>query len=841
MSVMTGLPVRSPSAVLLAACLSLPAPAQDSPGPPPLFEIECQSQFWQAPRRPVRLTPNALLEASFAQSTNAEPDGDGPSAVALTPDGAMALVANHTTGNIAVIDLNFLFTVATIPTPEYPEDIAITPDGMYALTADAYNNTVSIYDLSTFTLITSIPTGGSYPYRVEISADSTTAVVGCINDADVSAFTVIDIPQRVARRTFSSVSQGTIGSFFTFETGQTGYIYSQFGLTPDGSTIIAPDRINSRVVLYDAGTGAQLASLPCPSFPVAVSVSADGSRAAITHESGTNQLSVINIPARTLASFPTPAANVNQTVAITSDGSEAICVQSPASIVFTSTSTGAVLASLPIPTTPQNLVMYAGGTRLFASGNDAAIVSVSARSLIATIPQGTGYQAAAAEFGSIGVALNNRFREELLVYQLEPTPAALGITGTGAAPESDTPRTIALSPDGHTIIAANNISGNVCIWDITQPETLTLTDVGVRPLDVAYRADGLQAAVVAADSNRLSFIDLTPGANFGQVVTQVSTPARPVRVVYSNDGSLAYVLCIDAKLVIAVNTSTGAIVAQNSAGAPRISYAVSYLQLPDLRVSPDGTMLALCDAGTSGGRLRIYDTSNLNQLGLATTGSYPMRVVFSPDSSRAFVASYSTNSVAVIQLTGGPIAKIAGISTRTGPLTLDLDQAGQYLYIGCYNPTDPGLTIADALTYTPVQSISLDGYSARAAVYSPACAQLFITAESGADDRLYRVRAAGPSSAILDQFPLSWSASDVEYSRQRSTLIAAQPVFDTLDLFVFDISVDINADGVVDLADYFAFLEAFDSTLPSADLNDDQSVDLQDFFIFLAGFDAGCT
>lgn len=51
---------------------------------------------------------------------------------------------------------------------------------------------------------------------------------------------------------------------------------------------------------------------------------------------------------------------------------------------------------------------------------------------------------------------------------------------------------------------------------------------------------------------------------------------------------------------------------------------------------------------------------------------------------------------------------------------------------------------------------------------------------------------------------------------------------------------DITADGVSDLADFFDFLNCFDSTDPCADINADTAVDLVDFFEYLNAFDAGC-
>lgn len=51
---------------------------------------------------------------------------------------------------------------------------------------------------------------------------------------------------------------------------------------------------------------------------------------------------------------------------------------------------------------------------------------------------------------------------------------------------------------------------------------------------------------------------------------------------------------------------------------------------------------------------------------------------------------------------------------------------------------------------------------------------------------------------------------------------------------------DVNADGVVDLGDFFAFFGDFDTGAPAANIVPPADVDLADFFAFLAAFDAGC-
>ncbi len=51
---------------------------------------------------------------------------------------------------------------------------------------------------------------------------------------------------------------------------------------------------------------------------------------------------------------------------------------------------------------------------------------------------------------------------------------------------------------------------------------------------------------------------------------------------------------------------------------------------------------------------------------------------------------------------------------------------------------------------------------------------------------------------------------------------------------------DINNDGILDIADVFAFLDAYNAAAPQADLNADGLVDITDVFAFLDAYNTGC-
>ncbi len=51
---------------------------------------------------------------------------------------------------------------------------------------------------------------------------------------------------------------------------------------------------------------------------------------------------------------------------------------------------------------------------------------------------------------------------------------------------------------------------------------------------------------------------------------------------------------------------------------------------------------------------------------------------------------------------------------------------------------------------------------------------------------------------------------------------------------------DLNADGLVDFADYLDFLNLYDAQDPRVDFNQDGLIDFADYLEFLNLFEAGC-
>src|SRR5262249_10896108 len=115
-----------------------------------------------------------------------------------------------------------------------------------------------------------------------------------------------------------------------------------------------------------------------------------------------------------------------------------------------------------------------------------------------------------------------------------------GFGPSGAAPEGDATRSLAVSADGRVAVAANDTSRNVCVYDLVAGTTPAWIDTGDRPLGVAITPDGPTAVVCNGDSDTVSVLDLATDTR----VANLSVPQRPAEVRISPDGQTAYVTSI---------------------------------------------------------------------------------------------------------------------------------------------------------------------------------------------------------------------------------------------------------------------------------------------------------
>ncbi len=826
------------AAVLSLAHTSLAFDASPDASPQP------QRHSWQTPAAIDDPRVAAIFDAERADpsravssfiSVNDDPEGDMPRDLAFLQDGSAVVIANQDSDTVTFLDADTRTITDTLAVGDYPVDVAVTPDNRYAVVPCVLSNEVAVIDVASRTLAALIPITGLQPYRVAVTADSRYAVVGVINDAISSAFSVIDLDTLSESLSFASASQGVIGFFFTPESGISSALFTQFALTPDGSKILYPDRGGARVLIYDRAAGTQLASLATSASPSAVDVSSDGTLAVVTHEFGVRRLTTIDPNALSIsATLVTTADFSDGVVRITPDKTHAIgAILNNA--VFVNLTTGATAATISTGTVG-DIELSFDGQFAFVSNFNSSVINVATRTLAKTLTLAACADAAVSPVDHRAVALNNRFREDAQVYNINGAAGFVeGLSLSGAAPEGDATRDLAISADGRIAVACNNTSRNVAIIDLRTQLVRSYVDVGERPLDVAITPDGQTAVVCAADANAVKIIDLNTDA----VVATLPVFTRPARVRVSPDSQFAYVLNVaapDQISFIQLNGAGSTILSQITAGETGSALGYTYSEISGIELSPDGATLAVCDSFND--RLRLYDTATRTLLTTVTVGDFPIRVAFNPAGTRAYVANAFSDNVSVVNVAGAGSTLITSTGAFDFPLTVNVDDAGAFAYIG-NSGTSPGIRVLDAATNTIVATVSFGSDSPRDVAYSPLDSVLYAGTVNGT---VTRVSAAGAASAILDTLTISGSPSDVVYDDRRARVILAQPVPDGVDLVQFGCDADLDGDRTVTLSDLGLLLADWACAGGGCvgDADEDGDTDLSDLGILLADFGALC-
>ena len=319
------------------------------------------------------------------------------------------------------------------------------------------------------------------PYRVEVcSSNNNLVAVGVIDDAvtSYSSVSIIDVSTLTEVASIPTVSQGAFGAFFTPEVGIFGNITTQLRLTPDGSTLLLVDRASASAVLYDVATGALTASLSIPTFPTSIDISEDGTLAVVGHEFNARKLTVIDLVTQTVqGSYDTGADLSWQTLRITKDKSHAIASQLNA-VCFINLATGALDATISTGS-PGDIELTFDGAYAVVSNYNTRVIDLSTLTVVKTLSFAATAEAAASPVSHHLVGLNNRFREDIHLYDTSgPTAAFISSTPSGELVEHDATRTLAASPSGDVIVAVNSISRNVAIIDVATETNRSTVHVG---------------------------------------------------------------------------------------------------------------------------------------------------------------------------------------------------------------------------------------------------------------------------------------------------------------------------------------------------------------------------
>lgn len=800
-------------------------------------QVRPYREVWEIPA-PVPNSQMPMQRGNSFLSLNDAPEADLPLEVAFTPDGSTAVIVHWNSDNVTFFNVNTRAVTHTVAVGDFPVHVAVSPNGQYAVTPNVFGNSVSIIDIATHAEIAEVPITGQQPYRVAITSDSQYAIVGVINDAISSSFSVVDLAAQTEVRTFPSVSQGAIGFFGDTESGITGPLFTKFALTPNGSLIVLPNRGGTDVRLYDVASGTQIAAIATAALPTAVDISADSTTAVISHEGAAQRVSEIDLPTQTrTGDFATGTSLSEQVIRITPDKSHAIAAISN-NVIFVDLNSGLVDATLSTGVVGDIEISW-NGQWAFVSNFTSRVIDIASRTIVASLSAAACVESAASPVNGKVVALNSRFREDIHVYTLNGAASTFdGLSSTGEAPEADATRVVAISADGHTLIANNNVSRNIAIVDLPQRTVRAYVDTGDRPQGAAITPDGAYAVIANTDANTVSIIDLASGTR----VANLNVFTRPVHIRISADSQTAYVLSVagtDMIHFIRLSGATSSVLGTAIAGQTGSAFGYAYTEVSGIELNPNGSLLAVCASFDD--NLKLIDTATRATIANVTVGDFPIRVAFSPDGTRAYVTNAFSNNLSVVNINGGASSVLATVPLGAMPLIVNPDPAGQFVYVGVQGSGVGGLRVLSTTTNSIVATVPFGGDTGpRDAFLSPSDSILYVAANSG---EWIRVNAAGAATTIIDRTPMESTPSDMAFAEPLHIAAAALPVPDGIDfLLPATCTGDLDNDGDVDIADLAVLLSQFGSAGPgiSGDLDADGDVDISDLALMLSVFGTTC-
>lgn len=318
--------------------------------------------------------------------------GDGPTSVAITPDGRYAYVTDVFGESVSVIETGLRRNVATIEeVGEEPFGIAITPDGKYAYVTLRGGNEVAVISTQTKKVVKSIPVG-SKPTGVAISPTGRFAYVANYLDNDVEVLNTETMT--VAPGEPITVGEGPMGIEFT--PGGSAYVVDQVGkvsaintatkkvteislspktgeprgiaISPDGTEAYVVGLGTGPISVIDTGTNKVTGEIEVAGEPQEVAFAANGRTVYVT-EAETPQVQTINVETGKVSGSPIALPGEFPTgIALTPD-------QSPVAVFTPPTATAGIPAPFDGSSSTDADGSIASYNWTFEDGRDATGVS----------------------------------------------------------------------------------------------------------------------------------------------------------------------------------------------------------------------------------------------------------------------------------------------------------------------------------------------------------------------------------------------------------------------------------------------------------------------------------
>jgi YVTN family beta-propeller protein len=317
----------------------------------------------------------ALLFALLAASAPAQAD-------TLTPFAYVANANGGEAGAISVINTSTDAVTANVPAPYDPQAVAITPNGKLAYVANTLDNIVTVIDTATNSVVKTITIEGTFISDVAVSPDGTRVYatvqlisehnpsVVVINTATNEVVGIIEVEicpggvaaspdgarLYVANACSESISVIETATDEVIDTVTVGEGPWGVAVTPDSQFVYVTNQTSGTISVIEAATDTVVKTVTVGESPSSVAVTPDGSAAYVTN-AGEDNVSVIETASNEVETT-VAVGEQPEGVAVTPDGGRAYVTNEESnSVSVIDTTTNEVVDSIPSHYTPVGIAI----------------------------------------------------------------------------------------------------------------------------------------------------------------------------------------------------------------------------------------------------------------------------------------------------------------------------------------------------------------------------------------------------------------------------------------------------------------------------------------------------
>ena len=378
------------------------------------------------------------------------------------------------------------------------------------------------------------------------------------------------------------------------------------------------------------------------------------------------------------------------------------------SVTVVKVSTGTTLATIPVGYGISNMVIAKDGSRLYAESYDYAYEShlVVIDTVTLAVTQVTGF---AAFLGPMAISPDGKTLYVTSLFSAQPGLLVLNtafLTVKTTVPIT-TAVSVAVTPNGRFAYvpnfgAGNPYNPNVAVVDTSSNSVVATIPIGTTQLNPALiqiSPDGSMAWVAEfALYTTVQPVITVIQTSTNQVVGSIGLlgNASPGAMVFSPDGTRAYVTANSSTVQVVDVAKMKAVGSMQALGGPG-----------GLAVSPDGKTLLVPNSGSS-------QVAAITERGGWTLANIPVGAMdfgtqffyseyggaaVSPDGTRAYVTSYSSSNLAVIDTASKKVVTTVPTGAAPVGVVVSLDGAKAYVANSNYN----SVTVINTATFATKQ------------------------------------------------------------------------------------------------------------------------------------------